>query len=279
MISLLYHKIKKYSYLVTATILLSIIFVSCSSDSTETTKEERRAVKKGNELYRYNKDREEYMETVHDYAGAAEQYAKALESNPNSEIAKLNWAMASLMSNETDSLDCIVADSLMTNLALYAKDPLIARNAMYNQAKVYVDYGDQLSQAAKTEAEQAMGQQFEKQSIEYYEKAIDKYEELLRREPGNLEVTQNLRIVQLKLPENDDQQNQQDQQQQDQQNQQNQQDQQDQENKEQNKKQKEQEQNQPQADALNALQQREAQTMRKQGEPVKPTKGSSRKPW
>ena len=241
--------------------LLAVVFIplcisSCAHREIESNKEERNAIKKGNENYK-----------IHDFASAVRNYDAAIQSNPSSEVAKLNKAVATFLSNESDSTDRKNADSLLVNLATSATNIEVTENALYNQANIYVNLGDQLKELSQTEGEQGMAQAMSQESTKLYKAAIENYKELLRRKPGDLKVTQNLRITQLKLPPED--QNNDDQQQQDQQ----------QDQQQQQQDQQQQQQPQPQADALNALQKREAQTRKRQVEPVQPNIYTSDKPW
>lgn len=236
-----------------------VVLALCScSQKVESNKTERNAIKSGNRAYQ-----------KHEFAKAADLYGKALQSNPESEVAKLNLAMALLLSNETDSAQRQMASEYLNELSRGATNPEVSENALYNMSNFAVYIGDELKQQAEMDADQSMGQEMSKKSTEFYKQAIECYKELLRRKPGDLKVTQNLRIVQLKLPpeENQDQ------------NQQNDQQQQQQDQQEQEQQQQQQQQQQPQADALNALEKRETQTRKKQMQPVSPSASATDKPW
>lgn len=275
------HTILSLFCMIIASVVLTFATTSCGKSERYTSnRAERKAIKQGNKEYNYVNNRDDYKNSPHNYAKAAEEYAKAIEANPESEVARLNWATATLMNQEADSMMVIQADSMMVDMAKSASNPRIVENAMYNRAKAYVDFGDRKDKEAKAIAQEnpESAQSIQNEAYQFYEKAQDIYEEMLRRNPGDLEITQNLRIVQLKLPENDQQQQQQDQQQQDQQDQQDQQQEQDEKDK-QEQEQPQQPEQQPQANPLDALQQREAEMRRKNGEPTQPAYMSNKKPW
>lgn len=239
-----------------------LVLCSCSQ-RIDSNKEERNAVKAGNKAYK-----------SHQYDEAISDYDEAIEANPASEKAKYNLALATLMYQGADSVALDRAQNYLVELAKNASDPDVAENAIYTMANAAVHIGDELKRQSEVQGEdQGMAQQMSQKSTEYYRQAIAGYQELLRRKPGDLKVTQNLRVTQLKLPPeqdgggggNDNQNQDQNQDQQDQQNQNQQQ-------------QQQQQQPQPQADALNALEKREAQTRKRQ---VQPPAASARtdKPW
>ena len=227
---------------------------SCSGEAEkyESNKHERNAIKEGNENY---KD--------HSFSNAAKNYSEALEYNPESEVAMLNLALANFQSNEADSTARQLADSLLIQLSQSAINPEVGENALYNRSNILVYYGDEFKNAAEKDPQ--LANELSQQSTQLYKQAIEGYKELLRRKPGDLKVTQNLRITQLKLPPEDQNQNNQDQQQQQQQQEQDQ--------------QQQQQQQQPQADQLNALQKREAQTRKKQTEKEEKAQYTTDKPW
>lgn len=234
-----------------------LLGASSCTEHLQSNKAERNAIKSGNKSY---KNRE--------FADAAESYREALEANPNSEVAKLNLALATLISNEADSTRRAQADSLLQNLAQSASDPEVSEHALYTLSNFSVYIGDELKSQAESDADQGMAQELSKKSTEYYKQAISGYQELLRRKPGDLKVTQNLRITQLKLPPEQDNQDQDNQDQQEQQ-----------QDQQQEQQQQQQQQPQPQADALNALEKREMQTRKRQVQPATPVRSASDKPW
>lgn len=247
------HIFKIAALSVAALIVLSL--TSCS-ERVESNKVERNAIKAGNKAFRQ-----------HNYSEAMEHYNDALEANPGSEVAQLNLALATLVSNEADSAQRQLANQYMQELSQSAKNPEVSENALYNMSNFAVYIGDELKSQAESGEEQQMAQEMNKKSTEFYKQAIEGYKELLRRKPGDLKVTQNLRIVQLKLPPEDNQDNNQNQ------------DQQDQQQDQQQQQQQQQQQPQPQADALNALEKREAQTRKKQVQPQKNERSTTEKPW
>lgn len=236
----------------------STVTSSCSSDSDafKSTKVERNAIKDGNKAYN---DKE--------FAKAIEYYQKAIKSNPNSEKAKLNKAVATLLNPESDSTAMNEANQLLAGFAQSAMDPEVSDNALYNMSNFMVYMGDAL--AAQQQMQQPDQAQGSPNHVQLYKQAISGYEELLRRKPGDFKVTQNLRITQLKLPE-DQQQQQQNQDQQDQQQNQ------EQQNQDQQDKQQQQQQ-QPEAAQLRALENHEAET-RKNTRFVEP-RTQNDKPW
>ena len=254
-------KALKIRALILATLFFLVVPVLTGcSEKVQSNKIERNAIKSGNKAYRQ-----------HNFTEAMEQYQKALDANPASEVAKLDLAMATLLSNEADSSMRQLADSYLKELAETATNPEVSENALYNMSNFAVYIGDELQSQAKSGEAEEMVKEFNGKATEYYKQAIEGYKELLRRKPGDLRVTQNLRIVQLKLPPEDENDQQQDQQQNQNQQQQQQQDQQQQS--------QQQQQQQPQADALNALEKRETQTRKKQVQPQKAERTSTDKPW
>lgn len=238
----------------------AIIFVAsgCSSDAEkiESTKVERNSIKAGNKEF-----------DKRNFAKAMEYYQKALESNPASEKAKFNHAVAALLAPDLDSVARAEANQALIDLAKGAREPEVSENALYNLSNFLVYFGDAIQQQQQQNAGAPEMQQQGPNPVEYYKQAISGYEELLRRKPGDLKVTQNLRITQLKLPEDQQQQQNQNENQQDQQNQD-----------QQQQQEQQQQQQQPQSDLLKALENHESET-RQNARKVASPRTQTDKPW
>lgn len=256
-LSIMKVKMRIFRFAIIFAVVGAVLTMTSCSEKVESNKVERNAIKAGNKAFK-----------EHNFNEAMSYYNKALEANPSSEVAKYDLALATLISYESDSTQRQTADQYLKELAQSAKNPEVSENALYTMSNFSVYVGDELKAQSESDADQQMAQELSKKSTEFYKQAIELYKELLRRKPGDLKVTQNLRITQLKLPPEDNQDNDQNQDQQNQE-QQNQQDQQ----------QQQQQQQQPQADALNALEKREAQTRKKQVQPQQAERPTTDKPW
>lgn len=165
-------------------------FVACSSSDSgddseerkpESTKKERNLLREGNSEYRD----EHYNESL-------DAYLKAYNENPESELAQFNYASALYrQAPNSENVDSIYAqaDSIMSTLSSGALDRQVREAANY-------DLGNRM---------------YRKES---YREAIEFYKGALRMNPDNDAARENLRLAQLKI--NDDNQDQQQQQNQDQ---------------------------------------------------------------
>lgn len=255
-IASLYNRFQVMFLKVAALSCLCILAAGCTQ-KVQSNKVERNAIKAGNKAF-----------NRHDFVEAVEDYQRAIDANPESEVGKLNFAMATLLNNESDSLQRAAADSLLGVLAKGTNNPDVSENALYTRANIAVYIGDEVQKMAQADAETA--QQVGQNAAQYYKMAIEDYKEILRRKPGDLKVTQNLRITQLKLPPEDQNNNSS--------NNDNNNDNQENQDQEQSQPQQQQ-QDQSKADALNALQKREVQTRKRQVQPVNPERTSNEKPW
>ena len=177
--------------------------------SASSGKRERGYIREGNKLYNDKR-----------YPEAEVAYRKALQENEYSEVAMFNLAsalirQASLAAGAEDGQQnnpAVEAQKLFTDLAANAADVKLAENSLYNLGNM------------------AFNQ-------EQYEQSIDMYKRALRKNPDNDKARENLRLAQLKLEEQQNQDQNQDQDQQDDQNQdqQNDQNQDQQQNQDQNK--------------------------------------------
>jgi len=161
--------------------------------ATQSTKRERNSIKEGNSLYEQKR-----------YAESEIAYKKALEENPENQVAQFNLASSYLkqrgedLTNKEDSL-IRTADAMLARTA-QSTDIALAESSFYDRGNV----------AYKAED---------------YASAIEHYKNALRRNPDNDQARENLRLAQLKKQEQDqqnqdqNQDQQQDQQNQDQQNQ------------------------------------------------------------
>lgn len=245
--------IKKLIVFVTLLLVVSVSVTMEAADNntTKSTKKERNHITKGNKLYEDGK-----------YKDALKQYEDALEENPNSVVARYNAGLSEIRigtnPNDTSQTAKKILDAGMKNMQQVAnlgnRRPDLASKANYNLGNVAFNTED-------------------------YQEAVNFYKQALRLNPEDEAARRNLRIAQLKIQNQEDQnqdqnqdqeQDQQDQNQdqnQDQQDQnQDQQDQQDQ-NQDQNQDQQDQQQNQqPQMNPqvaeqiLNAIENKENQT-------------------
>ncbi len=184
---------------------------------------ERTFIKQGNE----------HFDAGH-YREAEIAYRRALDANPNSEIARYNEALTRIhigaAAKEENSELMQAAVETMTDLMQNAENPQVAEYAAYNLGNLAVE-SQQLQQA------------------------LDLYKQALRINPQNQLTRENYRYVEKQMQQNQDQQNQdQDQQEQENQDQQQNQDQQDQE---QNQDQQNQDQQQNQNDQQQQQQQQQ----------------------
>lgn len=185
-------------------LLTAVILPAMAQDKVKdtSTRKERNYIREGNNYYEEKR-----------FADAEVAYRKALEENAASEIAMYNLATSLIRqsgsANPNDGNNPMAeAQSLLQNVAQTATDMSVAENAFYNLGNM------------------AFNQQ-------QYDQAINMYKGALRKNPDNDKARENLRLAQLKL-----QQQQQDQDKQDQNK--------DQDKQDQNKDQQQQQQNQDQ---------------------------------
>lgn len=216
---------------------------AADKDVPISTKKERNHIRKGNKLYEEGK-----------FKDALKQYQDALEENPSSVVGRYNMGLSEIRigSNPNDTSEAakrILASGLknMEQVAnLGGKRPDLASKANYNLGNVAFNSED-------------------------FQKAVEYYKKSLRLNPEDDNARRNLRIAQLKIQnddqnqdQNQDQQDEQDQQDQnqDQDNQKDQQDQQDQQNQQDQQDQQQQSNlNQQTAEQiLNAIENKENQT-------------------
>lgn len=187
------------------------------ADGVESNRKERNFIRKGNSLYEQKR-----------YAETEVECKKALEANPNSELATYNLALSLLnQSNASNAKDdnnpTKQASQMLSNLAATTSDPILASKSYYNLGNIHFQQ-------------------------EQYDQSIEMYKNCLRRNPNDDNARENLRLAQKKRQQQEQQQNnqqeQQDKQEQQQDKQNKDQDQQQQDNKEQDNKEQEQQQNQ-----------------------------------
>lgn len=182
------------------TLLMAIVMPVAANDKVEpiqTTKQERNYITEGNKLYRDKR-----------FADAEVMYRKALELVPGSEAASYNLAVSLIRQSgsadpNAENNPLKDAQQLLQQLAAGARDISIAEKAFYNLGNM------------------AFNQ-------ENYAQAIDMYKNSLRKNPDNDKTRENLRLAQIKLKEQQQNQDKN-------QNQQDKQDKQDQKNQDQNK--------------------------------------------
>ena len=188
---------------------------------------------------------------------ALEYYQKALHVNAGSIVGRYNRAVAL---QHLASSDNNLRQQAMQQLAELLPDarkhnPAVARDAFYNLGNMA--YND-----------------------EDYAKSIERYKQALRLNPGNNLTRQNLRLAQLKQQQQQqDKDKDKDKQEQEQQQQQNQQEQQNQEQQQQEQQQQQQPMTQSAEQILQAMQNKENATRRKQKEPAQPGLRTTDKPW
>ena len=141
-----------------------------SEAKTESTIDERKAIRKGNKLYEDKR-----------YAEAEVEYKRALQYNPNSDIANYNLALSYLRqggsSDPKDSNSPVnQASQILRNVVKTAHDKGLASRAYYNLGNI------------------AFNQQ-------NYSESIEMYKDALRRNPDDDQARQNLRLAQKKQQE------------------------------------------------------------------------------
>ncbi len=138
--------------------------------NVETVRKERIAIRKGNELF--NEKR---------YAEAEVEYKRALQHNPQSDIANYNLALSYIRqggnSDPKDEKSPVnQAQKILENVVKTASDKGLASRAYYNLGNLA----------------------FNKQD---YRNAVDMYKNALRRNPDDDQARDNLRLAQKKLEE------------------------------------------------------------------------------
>ena len=224
-----------------ATLLLIVAAaVPAFAQKDASTKILRNTIREGNEYYDKG-----------NFAKALESYEVALQLDPSSQIATYNKALALLnmagedtKGSENDPRQQAAQLLEQVGNACMASDSTLAEKAFYNLGNMA--YNDQ-----------------------DYGKSIERYKQALRINPDNNRTRQNLRLAQLKKQEQDqnkdkDKQDQQQQQQQEQQQQQ---------------QQQQQPMTQNAEQILQAMQNKENATRRKQKEPAQPGRRTTDKPW
>lgn len=226
-----------------AALLVTAIACVCAqgamAQADTSTKAERNMVKDGNKAF-----------NAGNYQRALDLYEQALVIAPTSEAALFNKAVAlTRLSNAQDSTMLTEATKLFNKLGSGATNTSIKEKANYNLGNIAFN-----------------GKEY-KQSIDYYKK-------VLRSNPSNRHALENLRVAQLKLPPEDQNQQQQ------QQNQQQQQEQQQQQQQQQPQQQQQQQQNGNADQILQSMQNRENRTRKDtQKKEVNVAAPVTDKPW
>ena len=183
------------------------------------------------------------------FAKALESYEVALQLDPSSQIATYNKALALLnmagedtKGSENDPRQQAAQLLEQVGNACMASDSTLAEKAFYNLGNMA--YNDQ-----------------------DYGKSIERYKQALRINPDNNRTRQNLRLAQLKKQE------------QDQNKDKDKQDQQQQQEQQQQQQQQQQPMTQNAEQILQAMQNKENATRRKQKEPAQPGRRTTDKPW
>lgn len=154
--------------LVIALTLAAIPLNSLAAD--DNARAERNYIKAGNALFRENK-----------FDEAATEYQKAMRANPNSEIAKYNWAL-SILKQEGSLLE---------------EDEKNIKGQAYNTLDQLVENSSNEQLVENSLMTLGNNDFFQKN----YAKAIDRYKKILRKNPGNDEARNNLYLAQKMLKE------------------------------------------------------------------------------
>ena len=223
-----------------ATLLLIVAAaVPAFAQKDASTKILRNTIREGNEYYDKG-----------NFAKALESYEVALQLDPSSQIATYNKALALLnmagedtKGSENDPRQQAAQLLEQVGNACMASDSTLAEKAFYNLGNMA--YNDQ-----------------------DYGKSIERYKQALRINPDNNRTRQNLRLAQLKKQEQDQNKDK---------------DKQDQQQQQQQEHQQQQQQQQPMTQnaeqILQAMQNKENATRRKQKEPAQPGRRTTDKPW
>ena len=223
-----------------ATLLLIVAAaVPAFAQKDASTKILRNTIREGNEYYDKG-----------NFAKALESYEVALQLDPSSQIATYNKALALLnmagedtKGSENDPRQQAAQLLEQVGNACMASDSTLAEKAFYNLGNMA--YNDQ-----------------------DYGKSIERYKQALRINPDNNRTRQNLRLAQLKKQEQDQNKDK---------------DKQDQQQHYQTQHQQQQQQQQPMTQnaeqILQAMQNKENATRRKQKEPAQPGRRTTDKPW
>ena len=223
-----------------ATLLLIVAAaVPAFAQKDASTKILRNTIREGNEYYDKG-----------NFAKALESYEVALQLDPSSQIATYNKALALLnmagedtKGSENDPRQQAAQLLEQVGNACMASDSTLAEKAFYNLGNMA--YNDQ-----------------------DYGKSIERYKQALRINPDNNRTRQNLRLAQLKKQEQDQNKDK---------------DKQDQQQQQQEQQQQQQQQQQPMTQnaeqILQAMQNKENATRRKQKEPAQPGRRTTDKPW
>lgn len=201
-----------------------LVLTSAGCDRGGTTRQERRLINKGNELYKSKK-----------YQEAAKAYEEALQVNANSDEARYNLGLAQIrqVSNPADTTAATKAmvekaRTNFTTVSARAKEkPGLAAKANYNMGNMEFN-------------------------AKQFDKAIDYYKQSLRIDADDDRTRMNLRIAQLNLKKDQNKDNQ------------DQNKNQDQDKKDQNKDQNKDQQNQPQQQDQQNQQQKQQKEMSQQ---------------
>lgn len=182
---------KRVLYILLAVTLLSLETSAIAATSTQdpeiTAKHVRKFINKGNKSYRNG-----------DYAEAETCYKDALQEDPNSDLAKFNLALTLLKQQTANKAQ---SDTLRLMSKSYFQD-VIGSGSTADKSfieKSYYNLGNI-----------AFGE-------EDYAGSIEMYKEVLRMNPDNITARQNLRVAQIKLKEQQNNQGKDNQQQQQQQ--------------------------------------------------------------
>lgn len=164
-------KLLKYYILIVACLGLMTLS-SCGGnepDNPKTTKAERKSIARGNELFNDGKFEE-----------AEAEYRKALQANPNSEVARYDLASALLGRATTAENDTLGNKFLNEAASMLQK---LGKDAKLPQVKEWANYD--LGNLAFNDKK--------------YAEAIENYKESLRANPENDATRENLRLAQKML--------------------------------------------------------------------------------
>lgn len=169
----------KYIFLIGFLLFGMGINVSLGNETPSSTKKERNHITKGNRLYEENK-----------YQEALKEYKLALEENPSSQVARYNMGLTEIKigSNPNDTTEAAkrILQSGIKDMQQIAnlgnKRPDLAAKAYYNLGNVAYNSQD-------------------------YGGAVEYYKSSLRLNPEDENTRRNLRLAQLKIQNDQDNQN------------------------------------------------------------------------
>lgn len=171
------NKISLILILITFLFPAKIFAYGNESEEQETTREERKFIRDGNDLYEQKR-----------YADAELQYRKAISEKKSSEIGQYNLALSLLQQGKNykdnqPNNPINQADSIFRTVSQESKNMQLVSKAYYNMGNIAFNR-------------------------EQYDQSIANYKDALRRNPYDDKARENLRLAQKKLKEQQDKKNQ-----------------------------------------------------------------------